>query len=66
MPKLNEAVLLTRATRAYFQRFGAGAAQPNRARSRVEGDQVILENVNGELARYRLSSRGLSFVPVAS
>lgn len=63
-----------RAYRAYFMRFGARAPQPNRDLSGVEHsgigdprDHVVLRNVRGELARYRIDPSGrLRFVESSS
>jgi hypothetical protein len=46
----SEEELIDRALMAYVRR-GCNV-QPASALSRVEGDEVILENCNGELARY--------------
>jgi hypothetical protein len=50
--------LIDRAITAYFRRFGNEANQPSRSSSAVEGGFVVLENVNGELARYQITKRG--------
>jgi hypothetical protein len=61
---------IERAIKAYFRRYGERAPQPNIHRSHVEGrgmkgerTVVVLENVRGELARYRATPSGLRFVP---
>lgn len=54
--------LVERARRAYQRqcsRQGAIYAEPCKYLSDVEGDQVVLRNVNGELARYQVTARGL-------
>jgi hypothetical protein len=68
MKKLQPA--LDRAYRAYFRRFGEGADQPNAGLSTIEEGPplvVVLANVNGELARYRVQPRtgALRFVDPA-
>jgi hypothetical protein len=48
---------MDRAYRAYFRRFGQRADQPNAALSDIEDGPprvVVLANVRGELARYRI------------
>ena len=57
--------MIKRARRAYFRRFGAGAPQPNQDLCGIEHsglndphDHVVLRNVRGELARYRITANG--------
>ena len=52
------------ATRAYWRRcarHGLIYHQPNRGLSSVVGGTVILRNINGTLARYAKTGRGLRF-----
>ena len=60
--------LIDRAMRAYFRRFGTNAPQPANTSCVVEVRNpraawvVVLRNVRGELARYRVTPSGLRFV----
>ena len=58
---LSQQALVKRASNAYFRRFGAAADQPG-AGSHVDGDRVILCNVNSVLATYRIKGSGLRWV----
>lgn len=57
--------LEARALLAYFRRFSAGAAQPNRTLTEVaavsDGMRIVLANINGPLATYRVRDRGQTF-----
>ncbi len=51
---------LERAVRAYNDynlRNGYVATQPSMSLSSQDGDQIVLANITGELARYRLTAR---------
>lgn len=59
----------SRALRAYLRRFGSGAPQPSSASLELITDAsgrvfVILSNVRGELATYRVHGGRLRFVEV--
>lgn len=61
----SENELFTRAGRAYRRRCeqnGHTMQTPNRAASTVDGDVVVLRNIRGEIARYRITGRGLRYV----
>lgn len=62
---MSDKELMDRTTTAYHRRCvrnGWIYAQPNNGLSEVNGDMVVLRNLNGVLARYRLTKNGLRFV----
>jgi hypothetical protein len=59
--KFDEQEMIDKASRLYGRycdRNGFTRQEPATASSRVEGGIVILENVNGVLARYRITQSG--------
>ena len=54
----DEQELVDAAIKAYFRRYGESANQPSRYSSAVDDGHVILRNINGELARYKVDARG--------
>lgn len=55
-PAAREADVEARGRRAYFRRFGEGAAQPGMVE--IGDGRVSMTNVNGLLAVYRITSSG--------
>ena len=56
--------LIYRATKAYYRhclRNGLIFNQPNNGLSGVEGNLVVLGNIYGVLARYRITAKGLRY-----
>lgn len=58
----DEEGLIKRAYAAYFRRFGPRADQASHGGSHVEDGFVVLENVNGELAQFKICRQRLRFV----
>jgi hypothetical protein len=60
---MNRVTVEQRALQAYFRRFGKDAQQPGmiEMEDRENGQYVVLSNVNGVLAKYRVSSNRLTF-----
>jgi hypothetical protein len=63
---MNYTTTMNRAIRAYFRRFGIGAAQPSSALSHISDRTIVLSNSRGELARYRIRPRTGALLFVAS
>jgi hypothetical protein len=64
---IREDALIKRAFRRYFREAGPGALQPSAGSGITpDGRYVVLHNVKGELARFRVDNGKLFSVPVDS